>query len=68
MIKTRGELRIIEDHYDFILHQKIKWTDSDVDYAVSMVKDTQEQFPEMRSASFIGVFSSENRIIFRWFA
>ena len=55
---------IMEDHHGFILHQKIMWTGSDVDYAVPMVKETQAQFPELRNASFDrGFYSPENRDI-----
>ena len=53
---------IIEDQYQFILDHKILWEGGDTDVAVSMIRDTQEKYPELRACSFDrGFHSPSNR-------
>ena len=49
---------ITEDQYQFILHNEIMWTGSDVDFAVPLVEITKELFPDFCSASFDRGFHS----------
>ena len=52
----------MEDQYQFILHYKIMWEGSDVDFAVPMVEITKVLFPDFCAASFDrGFHSPANR-------
>ena len=54
---------ILEDRHGFVLHHKIMWEGSDVDYAVPMVEAAQARFPDLRAVSFDrGFHSPENRV------
>ncbi len=49
---------VMEDQYRFILHHRVMEKETDDKVAVSMVKDTQETFPDLRSVSFDKGFHS----------
>ena len=54
---------ILEDRHGFVLHHKIMWEGSDVDYAVPMVEAAQARFPHLRAVSFDrGFHSPGNRV------
>ena len=53
---------IIEDHYQFILHHRVMYQESDVEVAVPMTQRAKEMFPGMHSISYDkGYYSSDNR-------
>ncbi len=43
---------VMEDHYQFILHHRIMWRETDDKIAVAMVVVTQQRFPQLRQCSF----------------
>ena len=49
---------VLEDQYQFILHHRILWTESDVEMARSMVGEAQARFPDLRLCSFDRNFHS----------
>ncbi len=49
---------VVEDQYQFILDHKILWEGGDTDIAVSMIRDVQEKYPELRACSFDRGFHS----------
>ncbi|MBL4864906.1 MAG: ISNCY family transposase [Pseudomonadales bacterium] len=49
---------IMEDQYQFILHHQVMEKTQDVDVAISMVIQTQENFPSLNSCSFDKGFHS----------
>ena len=51
---------VVEDQFQFLLHHKIMWQDTDVDVAVSMVEETQARFADFRMCSFDRGFHSPN--------
>ena len=51
---------LVEDQFQFLLHHKIMWQDTDVDVAVSMVEETQARFADFRMCSFDRGFHSPN--------
>lgn len=53
---------VVEDQYQFILDHKILWEGGDTDIAVSVIRDAQEKYPELRACSFDrGFHSPSNR-------
>jgi len=53
---------VVEDSYGFILHHKVMQNETDEKVAVSIVKETQERFPEFKTCSFDkGFYSSSNK-------
>ena len=53
---------VLEDHYQFILHHRILWHETDDQVAVAMVKETQARYPDLRQCSFDRAFySPDNR-------
>jgi hypothetical protein len=51
---------ILEDQHQFILHHQVMEKCQDVDVAVSMVKESQEIFPNLTSCSFDKGFHSKS--------
>ena len=49
---------VVEDQYQFILDHKILWEGGDTDIAVSMIRDVQKKYPELRACSFDRGFHS----------
>lgn len=43
---------VMEDQYQFILHHRIMWRETDDKIAVAMVVATQQRFPQLRQCSF----------------
>ena len=39
---------ILEDQHGFVLHHRVMWKGSDVDYAVPMVEGAQARHPNLR--------------------
>ena len=55
-------LCIMEDQHRFILHHEVMWKGEDVDYAVPMVKATQQRYAGLHQCSFDrGFHSPDNR-------
>ncbi len=53
---------VLEDQYQFILHHRILWAETDDQVAVAMVKETQARYPNLRQCSFDRAFySPDNR-------
>lgn len=49
---------IVEDQYQFVLHQQVMEQETDDKVAVPMIRKTQESFPELRICSFDKGFHS----------
>lgn len=49
---------ILEDHYGFILHHQVMERTTDDQVAVSMITESQEKFPDLKSCSFDKGFHS----------
>lgn len=49
---------VLEDQYQFVLHHRILWTESDVEVAQSMVGEAQARFPDLKLCSFDRNFHS----------
>ena len=49
---------VLEDQYQFVLHHRVLWRESDVEVAQSMVGEAQERFPDLRLCSFDRNFHS----------
>jgi hypothetical protein len=47
---------VLEDQYQFILHHRILWQETDDQLTVPMVKDTQARFPDLNQCSFDRAF------------
>jgi len=43
---------VMEDQYQFILHHRIMWRETDDKVAVAMVAETQQRFPQLQQCSF----------------
>ena len=53
---------VLEDQYQFILHHRILWAETDDQVAVTMVQETQARYPDLRQCSFDRAFySPDNR-------
>ena len=53
---------LVTDQHQFILHHKVMFEGQDVDIAVPIIKETQEQHPDLRVCSFDrGFHSQKNR-------
>ncbi|MCY4170134.1 MAG: hypothetical protein OXF08_00870 [Bacteroidetes bacterium] len=54
---------VVEDSYQFVLGYCIEWKGGDIDIAVSLVKDIEEQYPHLKmTCSFdLGFYSPEVR-------
>ena len=49
---------VLEDQYQFVLHHRVLWRESDVEVAQPMVGEAQERFPDLRLCSFDRNFHS----------
>ena len=49
---------VVEDQYRFLLHHQIMWDGTDVDYAISIVSQTQQRFANFNACSFDKGFHS----------
>ena len=49
---------VLEDQYQFIVHHRVLWRESDVEVARSMVGEAQARFPDLRLCSFDRNFHS----------
>ena len=54
---------VLEDQYQFILHHRIMWQETDDKVAVPMIKDAQQRYPMITQCSFDkGYYSKDNLI------
>ena len=49
---------VVESHQQYVLHWQVLWTEEDVDVACSLVKETQETYPQLNACSFDKGFHS----------
>lgn len=54
---------VLEDQYQFILHHRVMWQETDEKIAVAMVEEAKNRFPSLSQCSFDkGFYSRENVI------
>ena len=51
---------VLEDQYQFLLYHQVKEKQGDEEVAVSMIKESQRSFPDLKSCSFDKGFHSPN--------
>jgi hypothetical protein len=53
---------VLEDQYQFVLHHRIMWKETDDKVAVAMIEDTQKRYPALSQCSFDkGFYTPANR-------
>jgi len=54
---------VLEDQYQFILHHRIMWQETDDKVAVAMIDAAQQQFPQITQCSYDKGYYSKDNII-----
>jgi len=54
---------VLEDQYQFILHHRIMWNETDDKVAVPMIKEARQRYPEISQCSFDKGYYSKDNVI-----